>query len=87
MYQEYRTTVKGKDLVLFITQDDISLEDEIKIKQLCEDLAEDLEASIVVIPENILKEAKRLDIESLITLREVFDQAIRAYIERDAIPE
>ena len=87
MYQKYRTSVKEKDLVLFITQDDITPEDEVKIKQLCEGLADDLEASIVVIPETVLKEARKLDIESLITLREVFDKAIRAYIERDAIPE
>ena len=84
-FKQYNKVIRERDFIVFVTQDGITEQDEIKMREICEDISEDTEATIAVFPDRVYKEMHKLPLLELIQLREILDRAIEDLLERDAM--
>lgn len=84
-FKQHREVIRERDFIVFVTQNGITEQDEIKMREICEEISEDTEATIAVFPDRVYKEMHKLPLLELIQLREILDRAIQDLIERDSM--
>ena len=86
-FLQISTVIRERDFIVFITQDDISHQDQLKMKDLCAEISQSTDAIIAIFPERVYRNMEKLSLVELIELREILDNAIQNLVERDGLEE
>lgn len=64
------------DVILVTTEGDIKPEHEVLLDEVLEDLAVESEAFVIVLPEGVIKDFRKLSLEGLLNLHQRLDEII-----------